>query len=76
MSITFNVHAPIRRQVGGQPSATLADSTMTWSRTTRWVSATAKQVFPAIAVLTGAAAAVAATIGLRLAIWLPLHLPH
>ena len=35
---------------------------------------TAKQVFPAIVVLGGCAALVAATIALRLAIWFPLYL--
>jgi len=43
------------------------------SRAVRWIVATAKQVYPAIVVLGGCAALVAATIALRLAIWLPLH---
>ena len=43
------------------------------TRVARWIVATAKQVYPAIVVLGGCAALVAATIALRLAIWLPVH---
>lgn len=46
------------------------------SRATRWIVATAKKVFPAIVVLGGCAALVAATITLRLAIWLPMYLHY
>ncbi len=42
-------------------------------RATRWIVATAKKVFPVIAVFAIFAAAVTATIALRLAIWLPLN---
>ncbi len=52
-----------------QPSA----MSKQWSRVGRWIAATANQVYPAIVVLGGCAALVAATIALRLAIWLPLH---
>ena len=55
-----------------QPSAT----SRLRSRATRWIVATAKKVFPAIVVLAGCAALVAATIALRLAIWLPMYLRH
>jgi len=44
-----------------------------WSRASRWIVATAKKVFPAIAVLAVFAAVLAATIALRVAIWVPLH---
>jgi hypothetical protein len=44
-----------------------------WSRTTSWTVATAKRVLPAVLVLTICAAALAATIALRLAIWLPMY---
>ena len=47
-----------------------------WSRASRWIVATAKKIFPAIVVLAGCAALVAATIALRLAIWLPMYLHH
>ena len=40
------------------------------------IVATAKKVFLAIVVLAGCAALVAATIALRLAIWLPMYLRH
>jgi hypothetical protein len=46
------------------------------SRATRWIVAAAKKVFPASVVLGGCAALVAATIALRLAIWLPMYLHH
>jgi hypothetical protein len=47
-----------------------------WSSATRWISATAKQVFPVIAVLAFFAVALAATIALRFVIWLPLYYRH
>ena len=47
-----------------------------WPRATRRVVATAKQVFPIIAVCAVFAAVLAATIGLRLAIWLPVYYRH
>ena len=43
------------------------------SRASGWIVAAAKKVFPALAVLAVFAAVLAATITLRLAIWLPLH---
>ena len=46
---------------------------MTWLRARRWIIATAKKVLPVIAVFAVFAAVVAATIALRLAIWLPLY---
>jgi hypothetical protein len=44
-----------------------------WSRAGRWIIATAKQVFPVVAVFAVFAAVLSATIALRLAIWLPLY---
>jgi hypothetical protein len=46
------------------------------SHATRRIVATAKQVFPVIAVCAVFAAVLAATIGLRLAIWLPVYYRH
>ena len=55
-----------------QPSAT----SRLRSRATRWIVATAKKIFPVIAVFAVFAAVLAATIALRLAIWLPMHVHH
>jgi hypothetical protein len=70
MTITFRnwaepqiAHGPLWRSARGR----------LWSRATHWISATAKQVFPVIAVFAIFAAFLAATIALRLAIWLPLY---
>ena len=46
------------------------------SRAACRIVATAKQVYPAIIVLTGCMTLVAATIALRLLIWLPVYLRH
>lgn len=43
------------------------------ARAARWIVAVANQVYPAVVVLGSGAVLVAATITLRLAIWLPLH---
>jgi hypothetical protein len=42
--------------------------------TAHWAVATAKRVYPAALILTICTAALAATIALRLTIWLPMHL--
>jgi len=76
MSITFNAHSPIHRQIESLPSSALVGSGMTWSRTIHWIVTTAKRILPAIAVFALIAAVVAATIALRLAIWLPLYYRH
>ena len=46
------------------------------SRAARRIVATAKQIYPVILVLAIFAALLAATIALRLAIWLPLYFRH
>ncbi len=61
-------HGP--RVAPSQPSL-LSDA---WSRTTRWAAAMAKRIWPAVFILTLCAAALAATIAIRLAIWLPMYL--
>ena len=47
-----------------------------WSHSARWIIATTKQVYPIVVVFAIFAAVVAATIALRLAIWLPLYYRH
>jgi hypothetical protein len=73
MTITFRHHA--EQQNARRPTWPAALGRLR-SRATRWIVAMAKQVFPAIAVLALFAAALPATIALRLAIWLPLYYRH
>lgn len=47
-----------------------------WPRASCWIIAMVKQVFPVIAVCAVFAGVLAATIGLRLAIWLPAFYRH
>ena len=47
-----------------------------WPHSARWIIATTKQVYPIVVVFAIFAAVVAATIALRLAIWLPLYYRH
>ena len=72
----LNAHSPLTRQRQSAVSHIALDPRQTWSRTTRWIITTAKQVLPIIAVFAIFAAVVAATIALRLAIWLPLYYRH
>jgi hypothetical protein len=71
MTITFRPWA--EPQIARRPISRRSALGNAWSRATRWISATAKQVFPVIAVFAIFAAFLAATIALRLAIWLPLY---
>ena len=71
MTITFRPWA--EPQIACRPISRRLALGNAWSRATRWISATAKQVFPVIAVFAVFATVLAATIALRLAIWLPLH---
>jgi hypothetical protein len=70
MTITFRHYA--ERQTARRPTWPAALGRLR-SRATRGIVAMAKKVFPVIAVCAVSAAVLAATIALRLAIWLPLH---
>ena len=70
MTITFRDYA--EPQITRRPTWPAALARLQ-SRATRWIFATAKKVFPVIAVFAVFAAVLAATIALRLAIWLPFH---
>ena len=70
MTITFRDYA--ERHDAHRPTWPAAVGRLR-SRATRWIVATAKKVFPVIAVFAVFAAVLAATIALRLAIWLPFH---
>ena len=74
MTITFRPWA--EPQIARRPISRRLALGNAWSRATRWISATAKQVFPVIAVFAIFAAFLAATIALRLVIWLPLYYRH
>ena len=45
-----------------------------WPRLVRWTVATAKRVYPVAFVLGLLAVALAATIAIRVAVWVPMHL--
>lgn len=70
MSISFRHYA--ERQYARRPTWSAALGRLR-SRATRWIVATVKQVFPVIAACAVLATVLAATIALRLAIWLPFH---
>jgi hypothetical protein len=70
MTITFRHYA--ERQNARRPTWPAALGRLR-SRATRRIVATVKQVFPVIAVCAVLATVVAATIALRLAIWLSHH---
>ena len=70
MTVTFRQYA--ERQNARRPEWPLALGRLR-SRVARWIVVTAKKAYPAVVVLGGCAALVAATIALRLAIWLPLY---
>jgi hypothetical protein len=74
MTITFRPWA--EPQIARRPISRRSALGNAWSRATRWISAAAKQVFPVIAVFAIFAAFLAATIALRLVIWLPLYNRH
>jgi len=71
MTITFRHYA--EGQNAGQPKWPAALGRLR-ARATSWIVAMAKQVFPVIAVFAIFAAVLAATIALRLAIWLPMYM--
>ncbi len=73
MTITFRQYAERQNTRGPTWPAALGRLR---SRAARWIVATAKKVFPVIAVFAVFAAVLAATIALRLAIWLPLYYRH
>ena len=71
MTITFRNWA--EPQIARRPISRHSALGNAWSRATHWIIATGKQVFPVIAVFAIFAVFLAATIALRLAIWLPLY---
>ena len=74
MTITFRPWA--EPQIARRPESRRSALGKLRSHATRWMIAMAKQVYPIVVVLAIFAALVAATIALRLAIWLPLYYRH
>jgi hypothetical protein len=74
MTIAFRPWAEpeIARRPRSRPSA-LGSA---WSRAARRIMASVKRIFPIILVLAIFAVILAATIALRLAIWLPVYYRH
>jgi hypothetical protein len=72
MTITFQQwpEPQIARRPVSRPSA-LGNA---WSRATRRIMATAKRVYPVIIMVAIFTVIIAATIALRLAIWLPMYM--
>jgi hypothetical protein len=73
MSITFNIHSPIHRQTENRPSSRLATLGMSWLRAS---VAIAKRAYPIVCGIAICVVAIAATLALRVAIWLPMFLHH
>jgi len=61
-------------QIAGQSAAVRRDLNAVWTRAARWAVAMAKRLFPVVVVFDFFAVAIAATIAIRLAIWLPIYL--
>jgi len=67
-------HSRTSAQIAGQSAALSRDMNAVWTRAARWAVAMAKRVYPAVVVFGFFAIAIAATIALRLLIWLPMYL--
>lgn len=72
MTITFRNWA--EPQIARSPISRRSALGNAWSHATRWISATAKRAYPVILVFAIFAVFLAATIALRLAIWLPMYM--
>jgi hypothetical protein len=73
MSIAFNPHSPTSRQIDNRSPAWRAGLGTVLLRA---ALAIAKRAYPAVIVLALCFAAVATTIAIRLAAWLPMYLSH
>jgi hypothetical protein len=74
MSITS--HPRNVTQIVNRPSSGSSDLSTEWLSVLRWTAAIAKRAYPIVLILALFATALAATIALRLAIWLPMYLYH
>ncbi len=71
MTVTFRPWA--EPQTARRPMSRLSALGNAWSRAIRWIMATAKRGYPVFLVFAIFATILAATIALRLAIWLPMY---
>ncbi|HEY1309427.1 MAG TPA: hypothetical protein VGF02_00635 [Pseudolabrys sp.] len=67
-------HSRTSAHIAGQSAALRTDVNAVWRRATRWAAATAKRLYPVVVLFGFFAIAIAATIAIRLAIWLPMFL--
>ena len=74
MSITS--HPRDVTQIVNRPSSGSSDLSTVRLSVLRWTAAIAKRAYPIVLIFALFATAVAATIALRLAIWLPMYLHH
>jgi hypothetical protein len=72
MSITS--HPRDVTQIVNRPSSGSSDLSTVWLSVLRWTAAIAKRAYPIVLIFALFATALAATIALRLAIWLPMYL--
>jgi hypothetical protein len=72
MSITSRPN--VFTQIINRPSSRSSDVSTMWLSMLRWTVATAKRAYPIVLVFALFGTAIAATIALRLAIWLPMYL--
>ena len=61
-------------QIVNRPSSGSSDLSAVWLSVLRWTAAIAKRAYPIVLIFALYATALAATIALSLAIWLPMYL--
>ena len=61
-------------QIVNRPSSGSSDLSTAWLSVLRWTAAIAKRAYPIVLIFALYATALAATIALSLAIWLPMYL--
>ena len=70
---TSRAHA-VQQKILSRSSSGLSSLEMVWLSAARWTVAMARRAYPIVLVFALCAAAIAATIAIRLAIWLPMYL--
>jgi hypothetical protein len=72
--VSITSHPKDVTQIMSRSSLKSSDLNTVWLSVLRWTAAVAKRFYPIILIFSLFAAALAATIALRLAIWLPMYL--
>lgn len=67
-------HSRTSVEIADQSAALRRDMNAVWTRAAQWFVAAAKRLYPVVVVFGFFAIAIAATIAIRLAIWLPMFL--